>query len=159
MPIQPLPPRSCPAPPPNNSSSGNSEFHCLPTLSRTSLHSLPPALHPTPLQTTTPHPRWIDILPHPTLRDNLIRALGSFDEDDLYTDTVGGLFEGFPASRIEECGVVMWWPPWDVGGWEVTEGFVRKWGWQLRGCGDLIQGSNAWRRRRGRGRWFGRLEL
>lgn len=83
------------------------------------------------------------------MRDNLIQAAGHFDEDELWSDTIGGLFEGFPASDIEQRGVIMWSPPWHVCGWEVSEGFWRKWSWALKGCGDVLEATNRWRIRRG----------
>jgi hypothetical protein len=36
-----------------------------------------------------------------------------------------------------------------TGGWEVTEGFLRKWGFLLEGCDELIESTNRWRALRG----------
>jgi Domain of unknown function (DUF3425) len=110
---------------------------------------IPPLLQPTLLQSTVEHPSWIDIIPSPAWRDNLIRAVGSFDEDDLCNDTVGGLWDGFPDSECMERGVIAWSPPWDVSGWEISEGFWLKWGWALRGCGEVLEATNRWRMLRG----------
>jgi len=82
-------------------------------------------------------------------RDNFILAAGSYDEDELWSDTVGGLFEGFPDSECAKRGVIAWSPPWDVSGWEISEGFWRKWGWLMRGCGDVLEATNKWRELRG----------
>lgn len=41
--------------------------------------------------------------------------------------------------------LITWGDPWRVESWEVTPGFLRKWGWSLEGCDDLIQSSNRWR--------------
>ncbi|CAM1511641.1 Fc.00g091540.m01.CDS01 [Cosmosporella sp. VM-42] len=112
-------------------------------------HALPPSLHPTALQRTVPHEDWIDIIPDPTWRDNVILALGTFDEDELWADTVGGLFEGFPHSEIEKRGVIAWSPPWNVSGWEASEGFLRKYAWSFKGCDGIIASTNNWRRKRG----------
>jgi hypothetical protein len=68
---------------------------------------------------------------------------------ELWSDTIGGLFEGFPASEIEQRGVIAWSPPWDVSGWEVSEGFWRKWAWSFKGCGDALEATNKWRKERG----------
>lgn len=88
----------------------------LPSLDRKVLATLlPESLRPTDLQISTPHARWIDILPHPTLRENLIRITtttgtsvpsspsspeegqhetkGMFDPDALWLDSVGSLFD------------------------------------------------------------------
>jgi hypothetical protein len=115
----------------------------------TVLGILPPMLRPTTLQQTVAHEEWIDLFPHPVMRDNLILASGKFDEDDLWLDTIGGLFEGLPDSHVEQHGVIAWSPPWHFSGWEITEGFLRKWGWTLKGCQDIIDTTNHWRRQRG----------
>jgi hypothetical protein len=65
----------------------------------------------------------------------------------LWTDTIGGLFEGFPASECEQRGVA-WSPPWHISGWEVSEGFWRKWGWSFKGCQEALEATNRWRRER-----------
>lgn len=62
---------------------------------------------------------------------------------------MGGLFEGFPAAEIQRRGVIAWDPPWDIRGWEVSEGFWRKWRWTFEGCGDVLEATNSWRRGRG----------
>ena len=55
--------------------------------------------------------------------------------------------------RDEELrGVLVWADPWDASNWELTEGFLRKWGWTLRGATDLIDASNKWREKRGEDR-------
>jgi hypothetical protein len=112
-------------------------------------HLLPPSLYPTSLQLSTPHATWIDIIPDPTWRDNLILAAGTFDEDSLWSDCVGGLFEGFPDEEVGERGVVAWSPVWDVSGWEVSEGFWNRWGWSFAGCGEILKATNRWRMGRG----------
>lgn len=79
----------------------------------------------------------------------MIRASGKFDEDELWSDMIGGLFEGFSGSEVERRGVILWSPPWHVSGWEISEGFSRKWGWCLKGCGEVLEATNRWRRERG----------
>ncbi|TVY13022.1 hypothetical protein LARI1_G008370, partial [Lachnellula arida] len=69
-------------------------IHTIPYPTNPSL--LPPALLPTALQQTVPHGDWIDLFPSPEGRDRLIRAAGTFDEDELWADCSGGLYEGFP---------------------------------------------------------------
>ncbi|KAF4228170.1 hypothetical protein CNMCM8980_006944 [Aspergillus fumigatiaffinis] len=70
--------------------------HVIPYPSHPQL--VPPALLPTALQQTVPHGDWIDLFPSPEGRDRLILAVaaGSFDEDELWADCIGGLYEGFP---------------------------------------------------------------
>jgi hypothetical protein len=79
----------------------------------------------------------------------MLRALGQFDEDELWSDTIGGLFEGFPDSEIEHRGVIIWSTPWDIRGWEISPGFWEKWRWTLNGCEDIIEATNHWRSIRG----------
>ncbi|KAK8876870.1 hypothetical protein PGQ11_001816 [Apiospora arundinis] len=124
-------------------------IHILPY--PTDSRRLPPALLPTALQQTVPHGDWIDIFPSPEARDSLIRAIGSgaMDEDELWADCIGGLYEGFPDDEVERRGVVAWSPPWDIAGWEMSEGFLRKWGWLFRTVPGALEATNRWRRERG----------
>ncbi|KAE9375049.1 hypothetical protein N431DRAFT_544159 [Stipitochalara longipes BDJ] len=104
---------------------------------------------PTLLQRTIEHQPWIDIIPHPTWRDNLILAQGTYDVDDICNDVVGGLWDEVPGLDVTERGIIAWSPPWDIGGWEASEGFLKKWGWLLRGCSEVVEATNRWRRMRG----------
>ncbi|KAJ9606118.1 hypothetical protein H2200_009079 [Cladophialophora chaetospira] len=123
---------------------------------------LPPSLHPTLLQKTVLHAAWIDILPHPVLRDNLILLTTPvhvqpssckttpFDEDALWTDSVGGLFKGSSPTQANYTGGIVWASPWDVSGWEMSEAFWRKYRSIFRGCEDeVLSATNRWRRKRG----------
>ena len=104
---------------------------------------LPTSLRPTPLQCTTEHHPWIDLLPHPRLRENLFRrGFDSFDEDE-FCHALRGAVPGY------EPGVLVWRAPWDPSGWEITETFIKSWGWSLEGCWDLLKSTNEWRERRG----------
>ncbi|KAH8797739.1 hypothetical protein F5884DRAFT_687764 [Xylogone sp. PMI_703] len=105
--------------------------------------AIPFTLQPTVLQSTTPHPFWIDLIPLGKWRDNMILASGTFDEDELCVDIVGGLWEGF--SDADRRGLVVWNTPWDIRGWEVSEGFWEKWGWLLKGCNEALTATNYWR--------------
>lgn len=110
---------------------------------------MPSNLLPTALQQTVPHGDWIDTFPCPVARDRLIRAAGTFDEDELWADSVGGLFEGFPDDDVERRGILAWSPPWDVSGWEVSEGALRKWRWLFEGLPGMLEATNRWRKKRG----------
>ncbi|KAK2060359.1 hypothetical protein LY76DRAFT_568944 [Colletotrichum caudatum] len=110
---------------------------------------LPPTLLPTAVQQTVPHGDWIDMFPCPKARDHLIRAAGTFDEDELWADCIGGLFEGFPDDEVERRGMIAWSPPWDITGWEMSEGFLRKWGWLFDGITGVLEATNRWRIERG----------
>lgn len=105
---------------------------------------LPVALHPTELQCRIQHHPWIDMLPFPEMRDNLLLAGDNWDEDELCGDLVG-LFST-PTGRT---GLVVWGEPWDIRGWEVTEAFLRVWGWTIRGSSEIVKSTNFWRAKRG----------
>ncbi|RGP63857.1 hypothetical protein FLONG3_9751 [Fusarium longipes] len=111
--------------------------------------SVPAALLPTVLQQTIPHGDWIDMFPSPEGRDSLILATGTFDEDDLWADCIGGLYEGYPDDEMERRGMIAWSPPWDISGWEMSPGFVEKWGWLFKGLSEIIEATNRRRIERG----------
>ena len=112
---------------------------------------VPTSLHVVQLQTQIPHDPIIDIIPHARLRYNVLRAiaLGQLD--------VEAFVSSLRASGALECvagtwmrvGVVVWHSPEVLGSWEVGEAFVRRFGFLLQGCEDLLAASNGWRGRRG----------
>lgn len=60
--------------------------------------NIPPSLAPTPLQQNRYHSIWIDFIPFPRIRDNLIRHEGLFDHWDLIYDLVGELMSSSSAA-------------------------------------------------------------
>jgi hypothetical protein len=122
-------------------------IHVIPYPTKPEL--LPSTLLPTILQQTVPHGDWIDMFPSPEGRDRLIRAAGTFDEDDLWADCIGGLYEGFPDNEVERRGFIAWSPPWDITGWEMSEGCLRKWTWLFEGLPGALEATNRWRMERG----------
>ncbi|KAH7115377.1 hypothetical protein B0J13DRAFT_572457 [Dactylonectria estremocensis] len=60
---------------------------------------MPPSLVPTTLQQTRYHSTWINVIPFPRVRDNLIRYEGRFDPWELMQDLVGELMSSTPAPR------------------------------------------------------------
>jgi hypothetical protein len=111
--------------------------------------TIPESLRPTPLQQATPHESWIDLIPCPQMRDNAIKWAGQFDNDALCSDLVGGLHEDVGDVGFKGNGMLVWSDPWHFRGWELTEGFLRKWGFLVEGCRGLVESTNAWRERRG----------
>lgn len=108
-----------------------------------SLHTLPINLQPTVIQRSIPHHPWLDLLPVPQMRDNLI-IVGDFeDETQLCLD-----MKGYGSTRSGRSGIIVWSDPWDPAGWEITEPFARSWGWVIRGCYDLAHSTNRWRAKR-----------
>lgn len=106
----------------------------------------PTNLQPTQLQTTIEHHPWVDLFPWPRLRDNLLQAFEHpeiCDEDELchdiceYNDLDG------------QSMLIVWGSPWDPRSWEFGPKFLRKWGWLLSGCGEILEATNYWRLKRG----------
>lgn len=110
-------------------------------------NSVPDSLTPTPLQLSTKHDVWIDLLPDRTLRDNIIRAVSTTDVPNLQRDLTGAICE--VKHGKEFIGVLVWNDPWSAHGWELSEGFVRKWARLLSGCGEMLAATNRWRAKRG----------
>lgn len=104
---------------------------------------LPTALQPTDLQHATPHHPWIDLLPMPTMRDNIFRQ----QLDDLSEENLCHAMRGLAPDQ--NPGLLVWRDPWDPSGWEVTEEFAKSWRWVIVGCWDLLHSTNTWRARRG----------
>ena len=110
----------------------------------------PPSLTPTSLQLGVPHHPWIDLLPLPRMRDNLLMAtcvsgmLSDDDEDQLWTDLVE-----CAGSTTEATGMIVWGDASDPRNWEATIPFLKRWWGLLEGCDEILQATNDWRRRRG----------
>ncbi|KAL6699716.1 hypothetical protein J3F84DRAFT_361562 [Trichoderma pleuroticola] len=113
---------------------------------------LPKSLAPTVLQRSVPHHPWIDILPYPQMRDNLLRlesGVSTATEKRQYdADSLCHWMVGLDTCQ-KESGLILWGDPWDLASWEVTAEFLHKWGWTLEGCTDLFWSTNHWRARRG----------
>lgn len=104
---------------------------------------LPASLRPTIIQRTVVHHPWLDLLPIPEMRDNLISAGESYDETQLCLD-----MKGQGRAHTEHTGIIVWNDPWDQTGWEITKPFACSWGWAVQGCVNLFRSTNSWRARR-----------
>ncbi|KAH8665394.1 hypothetical protein BGZ61DRAFT_366457, partial [Ilyonectria robusta] len=104
-------------------------------------NSLPLSLRPTHLQLTISHHPWIDILPFPEIRDNLLRH----DENSYCKKELCRDLRGFQAVAGGCGGIIAWGDPWDSRGWEVTEAFASKWPWVVKDCHKLLESTNYWR--------------
>lgn len=80
------------------------------------------------------------------MRDNAIGKLHLFTQDEFLADILGALVGGY---RNVNSGLLVWSNPWEPSGWELTEGFMKKWGFLVNGCTDLVQSTNRWRDLRG----------
>ncbi|OBT65368.1 hypothetical protein VE03_06053 [Pseudogymnoascus sp. 23342-1-I1] len=132
-------------------------------------NDIPSSLVPTRLQATVEHWTWIDSIPFPRMRDNLINSGVDYDTKELAHDLIGNLID-FPSFYGLDCptdtdgventsesptrenestasrnGLVIWGEPHDPRSWEVTPGFLQKWWWTLEGCQDVMDSSNRWR--------------
>jgi hypothetical protein len=107
--------------------------------------SVPFSLKPTDLQLCVSHHPWIDILPWPEIRDNLLRRdENSYDKKELCRD-----LRGFQAVADGRGGMIVWGDPWDPRGWEITEAFALKWPWVVNGCHEVLESTRRWRTVRG----------
>lgn len=119
----------------------------------------PPSLQPTILQLSVSHHPWVDILPIAGIRDNiLLRDEALYDKAELCRD-----LRGFQQVTHGHGGMKTWKDPWDPDGWEFSEAFAIKWPWVIRGCHELLESTNHWRRMRneaplGSGFIFGELD-
>ncbi|KAJ5813956.1 uncharacterized protein N7503_000706 [Penicillium pulvis] len=121
----------------------NSPFNTIGPWQDDTLHSLPRYLQPTTIQRSIPHHPWLDLIPVPQMRDNLILA-GEFEEEtQLCLD-----MKGSGSTRSGKGGIIVWSDPWDPAGWEVTEAFAHSWGWVIKNCYDLAKSTNRWRAKR-----------
>ncbi|KAH8789776.1 hypothetical protein BGZ57DRAFT_754133 [Hyaloscypha finlandica] len=105
---------------------------------------IPGNLRPTALQCEIPHHPWVDLLPVPRMRDNLILAEDTYDGFELCEDLCK-----FCVSVLPRNGLIIWGDPWDPTGWEMTPQFLKRWAWTVDGCTELLHSTNYWRQRRG----------
>ena len=109
--------------------------------------SYPAHLAPTKLQLTITHHPWIDLLPFPAMRDNILKLGEEYDDWPLCYDILEDTSKDY-------SGLIVWGSPWDPNSWEVTEEFARRWTWVLRDCVELLQSTNHWRTKRGEKKLF-----
>jgi hypothetical protein len=107
----------------------------------------PANLRPILLQNTVEHHPWIDLLPLPAMRENILSLGEAYDDEPLCHDILEDLEDG-------RSGLIVWGDPWEPASWEITEGFARKWFWVLRHCVELFAATNMWRVRRGESKLF-----
>jgi hypothetical protein len=134
---------------------------------------IPSCLCPTEAQRRLPHSTWIDFLPFPKIRDNLILNEHRFNHWEFIVDLIG-----YPVSQMlfpskqtigspRGCGqlarrdmlddnltatrkcLILWGDSDKPQSWEATPGFLEKWGWVTEGYPELVQYSNRWRILRG----------
>lgn len=109
-----------------------------------SVGGIPDCLRPTFCQLHIPHHPWLDFFPFPRMRDCMILAGDSFDDNDLCHDLMA-----YWDTRNTVATLLVWGNSWDARNWEVTEGFAHKWKWLLRDSPELLASTNHWRKSRG----------
>lgn len=111
------------------------------------VRAYPAHLTPTALQKSVPHHPWLDLLPIPGLRDNILRGIeaGLVDEELLSQELVCELLN-LEATSVPP--LTIWGDSWDVNGWEFSPDFFRRWGWLLKDSPEVWQATNRWRMRR-----------
>lgn len=141
--------------------------------------NIPLCLRPTQVQQTRLHSLWINLIPFPRVRDNLIRHEGTYDHWELLQDLIGSLINFTPSQEQRRTlysftvtdpkpkgpllttgcdedevtagrnGLIVWGEPYEMHSWEATPAFLEKWAWAVQGCYELFESSNRWRRLRG----------
>ncbi|CAH0057235.1 unnamed protein product [Clonostachys solani] len=130
---------------------------------------IPTSLVPTRQQMRVPHATWMDFIPFPQMRDNLIRHNEEFDHRQFIRDMVGDLLDELyflrPSVKTSPRGIhkitlqdglddqitttrnglIIWGDPHIQDSWEATPGFFERWGWVLEGCGEIVKSTNYWR--------------
>ncbi|KAH6953565.1 hypothetical protein DER45DRAFT_576064 [Fusarium avenaceum] len=146
---------------------------CKTVVIRSTHRAMPIDLSPTQLQMNIPHPTWMDAIPFPKVRDNLIKRQHLFNHRQFLEDIVGDMLylhplpapsqKGLvprPSSHLERRqddshgasdgkGLILWGEPYVKESWEATACFLKKWAWAVEGCHELIDISNKWRTTRG----------
>lgn len=111
----------------------------------------PATLQPLPPQLQVPHDPFIDIIPHPRLRYNVLRAIAARQVDATVFSRdlrASGAMENVQG-QWQRGGLVVWNSPEQLQSWELSAAFVLKWSFLLQGCEDFLAATNAWRSRRG----------
>lgn len=76
----------------------------------------------------------------------MLRAIeAGFDDDELCVDVM----EIYHADQENRPTLMVWGESWDGMGWEASAPFLKKWGWLLEGCPDVLKSTNLWREKRG----------
>ncbi|KAJ7717039.1 hypothetical protein B0H16DRAFT_1612418 [Mycena metata] len=90
----------------------------FPAKSKPQPPDVPASLQPTEIQRTTAHPGWMDTLPFPRLRDNMMILNTMIDEEEFIRD-----FFIIPTFEITPG-----YASWDPAGWVAQKEFVDKYG-------------------------------
>ncbi|RYO84061.1 hypothetical protein DL764_009380 [Monosporascus ibericus] len=112
-----------------------------------SLRHISPDLRPVVAQRTLPHHPYIDLIPWPSFRSNVIQATSvdppTIDEDDLCLDLSNGGIRcwGSTMGSMHGRGEGV---PWDSRSWEAMPWFLEKWQLLTGGEDSEISRTSAW---------------
>ena len=120
-----------------------SPFFCSPNGTQAAVQTCPANLRPTNLQLTVEHHPWIDLLPDPRMRNNILLLGDDYDDGPLCHDVVDNRHGKHSESLI------VWGDPCNPDSWEIGEDFYKKWPSVVQGCHRLFKATNNWRVRRG----------
>jgi len=108
----------------------------------------PADLRPTNLQLTVEHHPWIDLLPDPRMRNNILLLGDEYDDGPLCHDVVDN------RHGEQSESLIVWGDPCNPDSWEIGEGFYKRWPSVVQGCHRLFKATNSWRVRRGERKLF-----
>ena len=130
------------------SEDGPSPFLLEGPLAFAAVPTSPPDLAPTKLQREVQHHPWLDLLPVPALRDNILAGIrdGRFDEDELAQQLVCDLLK---TDAIQNAHLMIWGNSWEIDGWEFSSEFLERWASILVDCPQVLRATNRWRGLRG----------
>lgn len=111
--------------------------------------AMPMHLRPTTLQKAVTHHIWVDLIPIPRVRDNILRCIqaGEFEQGRLCEELI--CRDMITLDGTSSASLSIWGEPWDAGSWEFSAGFFRTWGFLLHGCPEVLTTTNYWREMRG----------
>ena len=70
---------------------------------------------------------------------------GHLDDDELCLE----MLEADKRNLDEKPALIVWGDSSNPYAWEASVPFLRKWGWLVQGCHDLLESTNYWRGQRG----------
>ncbi|KAK5047478.1 hypothetical protein LTR84_006575 [Exophiala bonariae] len=125
-----------------------SPFYQSQGTSRAPMQTCPVNLKPTSLQRTVEHHPWIDLMPDPVMRDNILLLGDNYDDEPLCHDIVDN------RHGKQSESLIVWGDPSRLESWEIGEDFYKKWSSILQGCHGLFKATNNWRAKRGEPKLF-----
>jgi hypothetical protein len=125
-----------------------SPFYQSHETTKESMQNCPVNLKPTSLQCNVEHHPWIDLLPDPIMRNNILLLGDNYDDEPLCHDIVDN------RHGKQSESLIVWGDPSRLESWEIGEDFYKKWFLILQGCHGLFRATNNWRAKRGEPKLF-----